>query len=198
MPQLTLSQGNKKLGKIPNHSQNNVTTCPGASEWCAANCYVDNFKKRFGLEPKYLDNGTIGLTPEFVPLMVKVVGKAPEFRQHVSGDFDSIIYIKHWIEIVKACPTTRFFAYTRSWRVAELVPYLEQLRALPNMQLFASTDHTIAEPTPAGWRVAFMAEDPRATGYPCPEQEEPKRKPNCKACQYCIKGQRGNVIFSAH
>jgi hypothetical protein len=196
MPQLTLSKGNKKLGAIPNHSQNNVTTCPGKSSWCEANCYVDNFKKRFGLEAKYLDNGAIGLTPEFVPLMVKVVGRSTAYRIHVSGDFDSIPYVKSWIEIIKACGRTNFFAYSRSWRVAELFPYLEQLRALPNMQLFASTDHTIEEDTPSGWRVAFMEEDSRATGYPCPEQSG--RKKNCLECSYCFLGQRGNVIFSAH
>ena len=121
---------------------------------------------------------------------------AKSFRIHVSGDFDSAAYIDKWTQIVERCPDTKFWAYTRSWRIPELLPSLNQLRDLPNMQLFASTDPTIPEPPPLNWRVAYLETDARYTGMVCLEQNG--KMPDCKACGYCYLKPRGNVSFKIH
>ena len=85
--------------------------------------------------------------------------------------------------------------YTRSWIVEDLLPALEQLRDIPNMQLFASVDNTMPLP-PKGWRVAFIENDPRADGLLCNEQTN--QKESCLSCGYCFEQNSGNVIFRVH
>jgi hypothetical protein len=138
-------------------------------------------------------------------------------RIHVSGDFSSPNYINQWTALVRRNPGVLFWAYTRSWRVAHLLPDLEELRALPNMQLFASMDKSILELPPKGWRRAWLEDDARCGVTPeavegngwcisedeynspalvCPE--ETGRKPDCQTCGYCLRGQRGDVTFLLH
>lgn len=79
-------------------------------------------------------------------------------RIHVSGDFYSAAYVRKWIKIAKASPDVQFFAYTRSWRVAGMLPALIEFGQLPNVQLWWSEDQdTGPSPAVAGIRVAYMA-----------------------------------------
>ena len=217
MATLTLSQfsgtyghnGNDKLGKgVSTINREAGETCPGKSEFCI-DCYAmkGNFK-RFNLQSKFAA-GTINLPATLRDL----------FRWHVSGDFDSFEYIHFAIDVVRAHPNTNFWAYTRSWDVPELLPHLETLRALPNMQLFASCDETMPLP-PADWRVGYIIGDDRFRGMPCLEQSCSKecppdcdgtnkgtkqagkihvsKMPDCKTCGYCPIKTRGNVGFKLH
>ena len=121
-------------------------------------------------------------------------------RIHVSGDFDTPSYILTWIGLCDFHPSVLFFAYTRSWRVPELLPFLETLESLPNVQLFASMDESTPESPPNGWRVAWVRDGVELEGYEnillCPE--EVGLKPNCEACGYCFRGKRGDVVFPIH
>ena len=117
------------------------------------------------------------------------------------------------IDVVRNNPDTKFWAYTRSWNVPELLPHLETLRAMPNMQLFASCDTTMPMP-PEDWRVGYIIGDDRFRGMPCLEQAcskecptdcagNPKKGhvsklPDCKTCGYCPIKTRGNVGFKLH
>lgn len=128
--------------------------------------------------------------------MPEIPAKAKAFRIHVAGDFFSPEYIAAWIMLVRSRPDVKFWAYTRSWRVAKLLPMLERLRNEKNMQLFASTDWTIEEAPPEGWRVAMLKGDDRTQGFQCPEQTGAKK--DCASCGYCFKGFKGNVKFKVH
>jgi len=66
-------------------------------------------------------------------------------RIHSAGDFYSNKYILDWVKIVRSNPDVAFYAYTRSWRLPGLLPDLEKLRRLPNMQLWWSTDAETGE-----------------------------------------------------
>lgn len=167
-------------------------TCPGASEWCAANCYAVRLTRYPSVTSRYNENRDAvdaGMMPE-------VPANATMYRIHVSGDFDTAAYIHAWRFLVKSRPDVRFYAYTRSWRVPALRKALDALRAEPNMQLFASIDPSIADVPPEGWRVAFIDDDSRFAGLACPEQSG--RKANCAECGYCFRGKRGNVQFATH
>ena len=190
-------------------------TCPGATDECEAICYA----KRIGGPTRevYARNSRTCDVPP-IPDECKIL------RIHISGDFDSVAYIDNWITRLTERPDVTCWAYTRSWRVAELVPALERLRALPNVQLFASLDPSCQELPPAGWRRAWIwREQPKnqwpkesrlkfhqgrnfsehnavacdgTPGYVCPE--ETGRKPDCLRCGYCFEGQKHDVVFLEH
>jgi len=80
-------------------------------------------------------------------------------RIHVSGDFDTVAYIHEWARRLIERPDVTAWAYTRSWRVPELLLALEILRTLPNVQLFASMDPSCADLPPQGWRRAWIWRD---------------------------------------
>jgi hypothetical protein len=79
-------------------------------------------------------------------------------RIHVSGDFFSAAYVRAWIAIVRACPATRFFAYTRSWRVADMTGPLAELARCRNVRLWYSCDRDTGIPArvPRRVRLAWM------------------------------------------
>lgn len=148
--------GNLKLGfdvftysRLPGAGRPGVVrgTCPGSSEFCELTCYA----KRIGgpVQDVYARNTFTDEVPP-IPDDCKLL------RIHVSGDFDTVGYIDHWITRLTERPDVKAWAYTRSWRVPSLLKSLEELRALPNMQLFASMDISIKELPPAGWRRAWL------------------------------------------
>jgi hypothetical protein len=116
-------------------------------------------------------------------------------RIHVAGDFDSAAYIERWIEIAESKPEVKFWAYTRSWRVAKLLHWLKKLQALPNVQLFASMDTGTLTP-PDGWRCAWISNDSRALGLICPEERG--KVANCEQCGFCFKPNTKSVVFLPH
>jgi hypothetical protein len=205
-------KGNLKLG--PNvYTYSRVAgkyelmgTCPGSTPECEEICYA---KRITGIvREQYRVNSLRSTVPELPE-------DARYLRIHVSGDFDTPDYINGWRGRLLQRPDVTAWAYTRSWRVPHLAEWLEELRALPNMQLFASMDISTKEMPPAGWRVAWIDEDHRANltdtkldnrltihdgtigwGYVCPEQTG--RKVNCEQCRYCFDGQKHDVIFLQH
>src|SRR5262249_18705491 len=101
---------------------------------------------------------------DFPRLMIREIrrkGAAFVVRIHCSGDWYSAAYLRKWIEVIRACPTTRFFGYTRSWRVRRCFPALRELASLKNMRLgFAADDETGPPPNiPDRVRVAWMQVD---------------------------------------
>lgn len=124
-------------------------TCPGATAECEAICYA---KRITGpVHDVHLRN--VGA------LVPPIPEDCQALRIHVSGDFDTPAYIMNWVSRLQARPEVAAWAYTRSWRCDDLLPYLEQLRSLPNMQLFASMDPSTDELPPTGWRRAWLWRD---------------------------------------
>lgn len=136
-------------------------------------------------------------------------------RHGVEGDFDTVRYIRSWEQVLKWRPKTTFWAYTRSWRVLELQRALEELRSLPNVQVFASMDWATwnsgelppgwfrlpsgeVRPVGGAWRQAWMGPAPyelRRYVFQCPEtrpmailQGKNKGKPEPRyrpSCESC-------------
>jgi hypothetical protein len=179
--------GNAKLGKgahaIGNINRMPGVTCPGATSWCASICYA---KKGFYPFQYHRYANTLEL-PEHPTRYVRI---------HAAGDFDTVEYIAEITSYVESHPETKFWAYTRSWSIPELLSSLEILRALPNMQLFASVDQSTIGKPPSEWRVAYVSGTPGESGPVCMEMTGAKQ--DCFSCGYCFKGRRGNVIFKVH
>ena len=195
---LCLAFGNKKVGRVWTFSLPSLLTCPGASTWCREHCYARKIERlRPNCRRAYMRN--LALSLDLDRLIEQVLEALPEdapvVRIHVGGDFYSVEYVDTWRFICEARPNTQFWAYTRSWTQPELREALERLRALPNVELFASTDTAMPLP-PEGWRVAFIEGDGRATGLACPHQLG--QVASCLECGYCFRKKAGNVVFQIH
>ena len=200
------------------HFYNEPGTCPGATDECQRICYAARPVAEAGLVrdmwERNSDTSDVPPIPEDCKLL----------RIHVSGDFDSVDYINNWIHRLDERPDVTAWAYTRSWRVPELLQALEYLRRLHNIQLFASMDKSHTDTPPADWRRAWIDGDPRG-GAPfqirahtekaemfksfetqhtgsgvktliCPE--ETNAVPNCEECGFCFAGPRNDVTFLMH
>ena len=145
----------------------------------------------------YVRNLALSLEPDrFVAHVLDALPKdAHLVRIHVGGDYYAPEYCAAWWEICQARPNTQFWSNSRSWSVASLRPTLEQLRALSNLEMFASTDPTMSLP-PEGWRTAFIEIDPRASGTSCRHQQG--QVDSCLECGYCFREKAGNVVFKVH
>lgn len=190
-------------------------TCPGSTAECEAICYA---KRIDGAAKTMMYHRNYGSDVPPIPDECRIL------RIHISGDFDSVDYINAWIARLLDRPDVTCWAYTRSWRVPVLLERLEALRALPNVQLFASMDPSTPDLPPASWRRAWLWRDapnepwPVETrllphevsahhhrvdraiddeiSYVCPE--ETGRKANCLACGYCFEGRKHDVTFLEH
>lgn len=198
-------KGNSKLGsgiytysKLPGREH----SCPGSSSECERMCYA---KRLVANKPVWelLTANTKNDTVPPLPPDAQIV------RIHVSGDFDTNNYIASWVGLVCANPGVKFFGYTRSWRVKELLYNLEQLRSLPNVWLWASMDKSITELPPEGWRRAWIAGDSRLTpngkhyltfdgrkAIVC--LEENGSMPDCETCTLCFATKKNDLVFIEH
>ena len=160
---------NHKLGNIWNISLPAVETCGGLSAACAGpdgKCYVLKIYKRRPNVLKAHQNNYVGILEaldngEELELPTKVKD-GDVFRLHVAGDFFDATYVYAWIQLMNNNPNIQFFAYTRSWRMAEMMESLHELAELPNMTLLLSVDRDTGYPNADDWngfRTAFMMVD---------------------------------------
>ena len=179
-------KGNSKIGpgiytysKLPGRQSG---TCPGSSAECEMICYAKRVIMNKPVWELWERNTVRGENLPDLPNDAKIV------RFHISGDFDTWQYTRAWVMMCEDIPDVQFFGYTRSWRVPELLPMLEKLRALPNVELWASLDKSMIDLPPAGWRRAWLEGDPRIVqqgksylveGTPaiiCPEGPAPRMR----------------------
>lgn len=189
------SKGNAKLGSnIYTYSRLAGQTCPGASNYCASVCYAKKIQKRWPNVEQAWGSNSVSNIVLYPPSKSKVI------RMHVSGDFDSSAYIQEWVKVARAHPDKVFFGYTRSWKIPYLINWLELLRSLKNVQLFASVDSSMSGQPPSGWRIAYIDNITHTSSHvatlKCPEQEGTKA--SCQECKYCFVGRKGNVLFKEH
>lgn len=118
------SDGNSKLipDGIVSFNLIPLVTCPFAGS-CASICYAQSGPQWFR-SGKLMRIGQFKATLSrmFVQRMTAVIqGKAiPRIRFHDSGDFYSPEYLTKVMGIARACPSTRFYVYTKSiqWALA--------------------------------------------------------------------------------
>jgi hypothetical protein len=195
---LCIGNGNRKVGRALTFSLPSRLTCPGASTWCLRRCYAFRYER---LRPLCLDaygrNLFLSLDANrFAESMLAMLPRGLRgVRIHVSGDFYSPTYADLWTRICQGRPDIVFWSYTRSWSVPTILPSLDALHRLANVRLFASCDETMPLP-PAGWRTAFVEEDPRAHGVHCRKQQG--QAESCLTCGYCLFSDTGHVVFKVH
>jgi hypothetical protein len=206
--------GNTKLGQsINTWSLPSVATCPGRSAVCESVCY-SNHRGRYRFQAvieRLAWSYQQSLRDDFADRMVSEIRKKGclVIRVHCSGDFYSQEYAEKWLKIMKACPRPRYYWYSRSWRVPEIAPVLEQMAALRCCRAWYSIDRETGIPSvvPPGVRLAYLqtqeGEEPelvdllfvvrrlrryaRRMSLPllCPNEGE--RAENCGDCGKCFR-----------
>ncbi len=175
-PATLATKGNDRLGPITSFSgmPGKAKTCPGATEVCVQVCDNKHSAKIvLGNEKgvvkaawySHLAATNVVVFYEKINYDVWSCGTSA-IQIHVGGDFFTKDQIDAWQEVVEEYPNKSFFSQTRSWRIPALRPYLEMLKALPNMTLIASTDSETGE-GPEGWSL-----------IPLPSTEEIEMKSN--------------------
>lgn len=159
-----ITRGNRKLGTwVFGWSIPAITTCPGSSALCRRLCYATRY--RFKSEPvreAHRRNLELAQSPEFAPAMIAEIRRLTVLlvRVHVAGDFFDAEYTRKWLEIVRRSRGTQFFAYTRSWRVPELLPLLVELGREPNFEMWFSWDRDLPfPPRRKGIRTCYLSSD---------------------------------------
>ncbi|MBA4066204.1 MAG: hypothetical protein C0501_21315 [Isosphaera sp.] len=208
-----LTLGNGKVGQsIHLFSLPALLSCPGRSPSCTEACYAR--KSRY-LLPAVVErlrwNYDQTLDPAFAARMIREIRKKGclAVRIHGAGDLYSADYVNAWVRIASACPAARFYGYTRSHAVPEILPALCGLAGLKNVRLWFSCDRDIPVPetVPEGVRVCYLQTEeqeaiPKADlvfrvkryrrqrlplTVVCPSDSPGKREVVCGSCQRCIK-----------
>lgn len=201
-------------------------SCPGATSFCERICYAGKIEKMYTNVSKVLmhnwellKDASVGtmitllsdMIAEFVKETDRMNSKGSaasyDFRIHWDGDFFSRDYAIAWANVIRSFPNVRFWAYTRTLDVVDI------LAGIPNLSLYISTDPVNRDEANAvseryGVPVASLADTfseareamPEGKAYDCPENG--KRMPlitpkgsACIACGIC-PSKRGNVAFA--
>lgn len=107
-------------------------------------------------------------------------------RIHAAGDFDSVVDVKAWLDIVKACPGTLFWTYTK-----RTLPGLDELNALENINIVPSI--VCGRVNYGTCEDILTLKELCPAAYICPCGFSGTHCEDCKAC-----ATRKNVIFLLH
>jgi hypothetical protein len=176
-------------------------TCVGYTIWCYRYCYARGGRHMFpSVRKARKENLKLTLRKDFEKIMVEAITKIYNkgyrvLRLHEEGDFYSKEYVCKWINIIKELRNRNInifiYAYTRAWRIPQLLPYLEELRKLPNVVLIASTDD-FTGPPPAGWVEAGINFCYNKYSVMCLSDQG--KVPDCSDCKLCLTG-KANIYF---
>jgi hypothetical protein len=167
-PEPRLGRGNRKVGRTVSVFNLPVfDTCPGKTPSCEANCYADKGHFRWpDTKRLYAENLRAAKSDKFVEKIIAKLRKrrASKVRIHSSGDFFSPEYVLKWFAIASALPNVKFWCYTRSWRMPDILPELVRLASLSNVRVWFSCDRDTglpaAVPNVQAWWLQIEDEEP--------------------------------------
>lgn len=194
-----------KVGDIPRWNLPPLLTCGGNCGECKHRCYVlrDYIGPRKGSVSKSHARNYNAITEDLEQVeayLVKWLQKHRPafFRIHASGDFAvphfGYRYAGMWYRVAKACPDTKFLAFTKCYDIVRKVPFCE----LDNFSLVLS-EWTDALEAPADLKEIYPTsraienvEDKRPSELLCPG--------GCETCGMCwaLKDIGHNVAFEIH
>jgi Gene product 88 len=157
-----LVQGNSKLGEAIHHFDlPAIGSCPGSTELCRRVCYAASGRFLLASVMERQDwCYSQSRRKDFADRMAKEILRKGVIvcRVHTSGDLYSAEYAAKWLDVMRRCPQTRFYLYSRSYRVPAIAPVLEKMAALKNVRVWYSIDEETGVPDriPPGVRLAYL------------------------------------------
>ena len=125
---MPVSNGNSKMGRIPNWSVVPVRDCPNCTE-CREKCYALKAWRQYpSTRNSWNANSREAHAGDLKSVREYLTRKKPRwFRVHVAGDFFSREYAQQWAEIARQFPQTRFLAFTKAFAQIEGVNWPENV-----------------------------------------------------------------------
>jgi hypothetical protein len=193
-----ISDGNMKLGKIPNISLTPCKACsPDAP--CKKKCYAMKAYRMYPLVRKAWDTNTKQALGKdrvkyFEDVRKFIAKKSPKFfRWHVAGDIPDEGYLYQMVAIAKTFPETKFLAFTKRHDILNNWPAAE----MPdNLEVVMSMWPKWGDAEIKGFRRAWM-QDGTETRVPADAIECPGFCENCGMCWSLGKLGR-DVVFNVH
>jgi len=117
---LHISKGNKKMGKIPSSSLRPIKDCINCKE-CSNKCYAIKAYRQYKRTKKAWDENSKLIREnesKWESGHIKWITKEKPkyFRFNVSGDIISRKHLRLMNRTCKACPSTRFLIFTKSFK----------------------------------------------------------------------------------
>lgn len=199
-----ISEGNSKVGRIPNLSLIPIKACGACfgncKPPCAKQCYALKAWKQYpDTRAAWTLNYTLArkdLNAFFEGIRVELAKrrKLPFFRWHVAGDILSPEYLEGMVYLAELFPETKFLAFTKQYRIVN--EYQNDLP--PNLTIVFSAWPGLTIENPKRLPVAYMipenGEEPRVTKRTirCPG--------NCESCGMCwdLPRLKRDVAFNEH
>lgn len=177
--------------------------CPGATGYCAKHCYGKHVHFLYpSTKRSHEKNFQLSRGAQFVRQMIFECQASCIVRIHSSGDFYASSYIDKWCEIVKTCPGTIFYAYTRTWRLPVFHAHLHALNTLPNMYLIASQDPTCMHETIPDFfaKKSFFGTAPELKTFGLTQNclKQLEHGHGCPECGRCFDRVTKQIIFKQH
>ena len=191
---LIISEGNSKLGKVPNISLPPVITCRPKVP-CKKKCYAN---KAFRLWPSVKaawNNNlefyrTYGAKIYFKRVGIWLEENKPEyFRWHVSGDCPDAGYLQGVLDVAMDFPETKFMMFTKRW---DLFP--KDMYFPGNLTIILSMWPRLKNPTALKFPRSWLSIDKRKPEYhfKCPGKCD-----QCYKCWELVKLGH-DVVFDLH
>lgn len=196
MPQISISNGNSKLGSIPNFSLRPIADCPNCKA-CAKECYAMKAYRMYpAVRASWGGNAkAVRKDDAWIADVEAYLAKHKPifFRIHVAGDFISAKYFLAWVGIAKRHPGVRFLAFTKAFDECKGV------RLPVNFQLIHSAFPGMS--VPQGRPIAFAGEPSAYTGTLAKRATDALVCPGvCDACGACwsLSQSKRDVRFPIH
>jgi hypothetical protein len=190
---LSISMGNRGLGKVPSFSTNR-STCGKLSNYCSKYCYM-NFVSSYYKAVKSTQNQNTELMAEWS--QEKIVGEIDNFikkynpalfRIHVNGDFLDRKELDSWIQIARLNPNTKFLAFTKQIHLFNLISIPTNLKI--RFSVFFNMPETVKESIlDKGFPIAYTDMVNKYHYQKC-------LKP-CETCQFCYESNE-HVFLPLH
>ena len=190
-----ISDGNMKLGKIPNVSLTPCKACsPDAP--CKKKCYAMKAYRMYPLVRKAWDINTKEVATKrekyFADIRKFLTKKQPKyFRWHVAGDIPDVAYLYEMVQIAADNAAVKFLCFTKRHDIAEQFKNIP-----PNLEIVLSMWPKWGNASMKGFRRAWM-QDGTETRIPANAIECPGFCENCGMCWSLGKLGR-DVVFNAH
>lgn len=139
MNQVSISNGNAKMGSIPSVSLPACVTC-NPSAPCFKKCYAVRLARRYKTVSAAYDRNLeiLNNDPSAYWVQVKAAASMTRFfRFHVSGDIPNGEYFNHMVQAAAELPNTTFLAFTKQYQIVNT--YLDNGGQIPaNLKIIFS------------------------------------------------------------